>query len=100
MGCWCKKFDTHALPAVVSFPHKNHPALLFFQCLWMCEHQHCIVIDLVFENQQSAVAVYHQGFAGLAEFFSVMRASLRLHAHFMKHTTTAPLRTCSDFAHS
>ena len=93
MGCRGKKFDAHALTAVISFPQKNHAAFLLFQCFRMCEHQHCPVIDLVFQNQQSAVAVYDQRFAGLAEFSAIVCAALGLHAHFMKHATAAPLRT-------
>ena len=87
-----EKLDAHTLSLVPGIAHVNDAAFLLFQRLRIGNHQHLTVVHLMLQQQQASVRVHHHGFAGLFEFFPVVRPALGLHTHFVEHSAAAPRR--------
>jgi len=96
---WRRRQKLHANPLSLfaRFSLIHHPALLVFQRFRVRQDEHLAVINLVFQEEQTAMRVHHHGFASLLELLSAVRAAVGLHAHLMKRPPAAPVcwRRCS-----
>jgi hypothetical protein len=95
-----QKLYADTLAVIVGLAQEDHTALLLFVGVGICQHDHLALIDFVLQQQQSAVRIHHHRLAGLAEFATIVPAPLRLHYHFVEHTSAAPWRDKCSVAHS
>lgn len=84
-----QKLNAYADALVSAVTRKHDPALLFFLCQWIHQHNRFPVVHFVTQHQQAAVDVYHHRLAHFPEFPSVVRAPPRLQPHLVKDALAA-----------
>ena len=98
---WGRGQELHSDPNALwpALPGEHDAALQLFLSFRIHQYQHFIVVDLVPQDQQAAMGIYHQGFAHFTEFFPSVIASQRLQLHPVKHALTAPICCKGGFLH-